>query len=240
MARSPFGRDVKRSFLVIGLGHFGRAVALALTRLGHEVVGVDKDPKVVESLKDQLAEVFRMDATDFNSLRELPIPDFDICIVGRGTDLGESILITMYLKELGAKFVVAKAMNPTQAKILDKIGADRIVFPEWEMGERLAHQLVVPKVLDHISLSSTHILEEVTPPVAAVGKSLRELRLRERYKLNVLAIIRGEETLIPPKPDDVIQATDVLIVMGPEGNIQEFLMLDHIRPAKALGVAGTE
>jgi len=218
-------KRLRKAFLVIGLGYFGRSVARSLVRLGHEVLGVDKDMAVLDELKDELTEVVQMDATQPQALAQLSIPDFDACIVGRGTDLAESITITMLLKDLGATYVIAKAMTDLQARILERIGADRIVFPERDSGERLAHSLVSPRILDFLELAPNYSLQEITAPPLMAGKTLGDLNLRREYGINVVVIKSGDHINPTPHGEDVIHAGDVLVIVGRDSDMERFLSL---------------
>jgi len=213
-------RNGRKKFLVIGLGNFGMSVAQSLTRMGHDVLGVDADAEVVEKAKEHVTHALQLDGTDVEALRSLSIPDFDFCVVGRGTDLADSILITMNLKELGAKFVAAKALSEVQGKILQRVGADEIVFPEWDMGRRFAQKLVAPNVMEHITLWGQYAVEEIRVPKTMVGRTLAQLDLRSKYQVNVLAVMK-DGILVPlPGADDVIPEGGVLVVVGNEDSLR--------------------
>ncbi|MGQ9525731.1 MAG: potassium channel family protein [Armatimonadota bacterium] len=205
---------MKKSFLVIGMGVFGSSVATRLAELGHEVLGVDTDPAVIQHMSEVLTQAIQMDATDIDNLRTLGVPNFDVCIVGRGTKLDDSVLITMNLKELGAKYIVAKALSEAQAKILKALGVDRIVFPERDMGIRMAQMLVAPRMVDHMDLATNYGIDEIAAPPELVGKTLGEAKFRSRYRVNVVCIKRGDQINPVPDNNDVIQEGDVLVVIG--------------------------
>ncbi len=206
----------KKSFLVIGLGVFGKSVALTLARMGCNVVGIDKDPKVVDEVRDELTHVMEMDATDEDALKEVGVKDFDVCIVGRGSDLGDSILIVDNLKRLGAKHVVAKALNDRQADLLKNVGANEVIIPERETGKRLAHTLASFKlrVKEYMELGDDIGLEEIEAPEEFEGKTLAELDLRKRHGVTVLAIKRGKEMIPNPGGDSKVEKGDILVLMG--------------------------
>jgi trk system potassium uptake protein len=206
---------MRKSFLVIGMGVFGSSLATKLAHLGHEVLGVDTDPHVIQHMADVLTQAIQMDATDIDNLHELGVSNFDVCVVGRGTRLDDSVLITMNLKECGARFIVAKALSDPQAKILLTLGVDRIVFPERDMGERVAYSLVTPRLLDHMDLEATNYsIEEITAPPRLVGKTLGESKLRSKWGINVVCIKHGDKVNPVPDTDDVIYEGDVLVVVG--------------------------
>lgn len=214
----------KRSFLVIGLGYFGASVARTLYRMGHEVLGVDRETEIVRSMMDSLTHVVQMDATDIEALRSLGVTNFDVVIVGRGSDLEDSIIITLHMKQLGAKFVVAKALSDVQSTILLKVGADRVVFPERDMGVKVAHSLISQLIVDYIPLTADYSIVEVETPGSLAGKTLAELDLRTRLGINILVIKRQNDLIVSPKGDDRLEKDDVLIVMGRESK------LDYFRP----------
>jgi trk system potassium uptake protein TrkA len=211
----------KKSFLVIGMGVFGSSVASKLAELGHDVLGVDNDPTVVQHMSEVLTQAIQMDATDIENLRTLGVPNFDVCIVGRGTKLDDSVLITMNLKELGARYIVAKALSDAQAKILKALGVDRIVFPERDMGIRVAQTLVAPRMVDHMDLAPNYSVEEISAPPELVGKTLEQAKIRSRYGINVVCIKRGDTVNPVPDNSDVIQEGDVLVVIGENKRLKE-------------------
>jgi len=214
------------SVLVIGLGYFGQAVAETLLQMGHEVVGVDRDQQVVESVRDWLENLYCFDATDEDLLRRLGVSDFDACVVGTGADLGNSVLLTAILRDLGAKFIAAKAVTDRQAQILRKVGADLIVFPEKEMGQRLAHQLLSPgRILEHWQFDPEWSIEEIEAPAWMIGKTLRELDLRRRHGVTVIALRRKGQILPNPAGDDAIQKGDWLVVFGRNADLERMVMV---------------
>lgn len=210
--------------LVIGLGYFGRAVMETLTQMDHSVVGIDKDEKLVESLKDKLEDLRIMDATDEEALQRLDISDFDVCVVGTGSDLGNSVLLTATLKRLGARFIVAKAVTEQQAEILKKIGADLVVFPEKEMGKRLAHQLLSPgRIMEHLEFDPEWSLEEIEAPTWMIGKTLKDLNLRRQHGVTVIAIRRDKKVLPNPDGEAKIEEKDLLLVFGKNRDLEKLI-----------------
>jgi len=215
-------RPKSKSCLVIGLGHFGQSVARTLAAMGHDVVAVDNDPAAVEAVCEEVTHAVQLDGTDAESLRELDIPSFDRCVIGRGTSLEDSINMTMGLRELGAKFIVAKAMTDRQASILEKLGADHVVFPERDMGIRVAHSLQSPRIMDYMDLGRDLGIEEILAPAFIRGKTLRELELRQRYGINVIAVRRGADLKIDLAPDETLQEGDILIIAGSAAHLEAF------------------
>jgi len=210
-----------KQFIVIGLGHFGKSVAHTLFNLGYDVLGVDKDEESVQSMANTITHVVQADATDEDSLKALGVSNFDVGIVSIGQDIQASILITLLLKELGAKYVVAKALSDIHGKLLYKIGADRVVFPERDMGIRVAHNLISSNVLDYIELSPDFSIVEISAIPVWYNKSLGELNMRAKHGLNVLAIKRSDSLIVSPKASDIIKEEDILVVVGHKRDINE-------------------
>jgi len=210
-----------KQFVVIGLGRFGASLARTLAEAGYDVLGVDVLEERIRPLTNVLTHVVQADATDEEVLRSLGIRNFDVCVVTISSNIQSSILTTLMVKELGVSLVVAKARDEQHGKVLQKIGADRVVFPERDMGVRLAQNLIAGNILDHIELSPDNSIAEVEVGERLVGKNLRQLDLRSRLGLNVMAIKRGHEVSVSPKADDVVQEGDVLVVIGPNEGIRK-------------------
>jgi trk system potassium uptake protein TrkA len=211
-----------RQYAVIGLGEFGKSVALTLVKKGEEVIGIDSKEEVVRQLSDELTNAVCTDARDEKSLKALGIQDVDVAVVSVGEDLEASILITLTLKELGIKEIIAKAVSENQAKVLEKIGATRVIQPEKDMGIRLANSLISPRIIDHIELSGDYSLLEMSPPKEFIGKSLKELDIRKRYGLNVIAIKHSEKEIdIAPQAEHIIEGGDLLVVIGRNTDIEK-------------------
>ena len=215
----------KKQFAVIGLGRFGTSVASTLQALGHEVLAIDSDEERVQKLSDEVTHVVQADTTDENSLNALGLRNFDAVVVAIGADVQANVTTTLLLKEMGIPFIIAKARNALHGKILAKIGADRVIYPERDMGQRVAHSLVSTNVLDYIELSPSLSLVEVTAPGIFVGRTLAQADLRARYGVNVVAIKRYEDLIVPPQPDELIHECDVLIVIGATAGVQQMEVL---------------
>ncbi|MBE0409878.1 MAG: TrkA family potassium uptake protein, partial [Anaerolineales bacterium] len=181
----------RRSFLVIGLGRFGTSLAEALVQKGHEVMGVDADPVVVQRLSTHLTHTVVMEAVTEETLLTLGIGNFDAVIVATGGNFESSILLTLMLKRLGARYVVANAHTEQQADVLNQVGADKVVQPEQDAGRRIAHQLITPNILDYLPLAAGMSVAEVPAPEFMVGKTLAELEMRRKYRISVLLIENG-------------------------------------------------
>jgi trk system potassium uptake protein TrkA len=210
-----------KQFLVIGCGRFGTSVAKTLYGLGYDVLAIDADEDVVQEVSDFVTHAVQANATDEASLKSLGARNFDVAVITIGSDIQASILITLILKELGIKYIVAKAQNELHAKVLYKIGADRIVFPERDMGVRVAHNLVSSNILDYIELAPDYSIVEIAALKDWAGKSLNGLDIRARYGINVMAIKHGAEINIAPKATDIIKKDDVLVVIGHNDDIQK-------------------
>ena len=198
-----------KSFLVIGMGRFGTAVAQELTELGQEVLAIDENVESVQRIADDVTQ-------DEAVLGAVGVRNFDCCIVAVGTDMEASILITVMLKDLGAQYIIAKARSTVHAKVLERVGADRVVLPESEMGCKLAQRLAHTNVVDFIGVSDEYSILEIHAPKSWVGKSLVQLDVRQKHKVNVLAVRHGEQGALDasPKPDKAIEPDDLLFIMG--------------------------
>lgn len=211
------------NIMVIGLGYFGESLALELANLGHKVLGVDMDMELVQRNAPLLADAIQMDARNLDALRTLDIPSFDICIVGRGSDLEESVLITLNLKELGARNVICKALTDQQSKILERVGADQIVQPERDMGKRLAHIVSTStQLLDYMDLPGNFGIEEIATPRGWWTRTLGELQLPDRYGLQVLLVKAGEKIITTPSPTTTLHEGDILVVFGHNRKLAQF------------------
>jgi trk system potassium uptake protein TrkA len=211
-----------KQFAVIGIGRFGASVATTLYEMGHDVLAIDTDEDKVEGIVDQVTHAVVAESTSEAALKQLGITNFDVVIVSIGQDIQASILTTLVLKELGVSYIVAKARTSLHGKVLQKIGADRIVFPERDMGIRVAHNLASTNVLDFIELSPDYSIVEVIAPRDMLGKSLRDLDLRAKYGLNVMAIRTADRRInVSPAATDVLTEGDILIVVGENDQIQK-------------------
>ena len=205
---------MRKQFVVIGLGRFGTSVAQTLSTLGHDVLAMDKDEHAVQIIMQDVTQAVQADARDEETLRALGVRNFDVAIVAIGDDLEANILITLMLKEMGIPYVVAKAQNALHGKVLEKIGADKIIYPEQDMGFRLANNLVRTNVMDFIELSLDYSIFEIIASSQFVGKSIGELNLRAVYSINVVAIKKGaDKIVIAPGPNEIVEEKDILVVV---------------------------
>lgn len=211
-----------KEYLIIGLGRFGGSLARTLYGLGHNVLGVDADKHRVDELVDHITHAVEADATDEAVLKSLGVGNFDTVIVSIGGNLEASILITLLVKELGARKVVAKAASDAHGKVLSRVGADRVIFPEKDMGVRVARSLVTENVVDVIELARDVSIIEMEAGGKFGGKNLKELDLRAKFGVTVLAIRSGESIRVPPSPNDVIQPGSIVIVLGNNKDLDRF------------------
>ena len=206
----------KKQYIVVGLGRFGSAIAETLCESGEEVLGVDMDMDLVEHMSSRITHAVQMDAMDRNALKALGVQDFDVAFVTMGSDIRASGMITLLMKELGVKRVIAKAHDDFHGRMLEKLGADKVLFPERDMGRRIAHNLVSGNIIDYLELSPDYSMAEIHPKPEWTDKALKDLALRSRVGVNVIAIKNGDELNAMPQPDTVIRENDVLLVVASE------------------------
>ena len=210
-----------KQFVIIGCGRFGTSVATSLYSLGFDVLAIDKDEERIQDISDKVTHAVQADAVDEHTLKTLGIRNFDVAVVSIGSDIQSSIMAALLAKDLGVKTVIAKAQNDIHGKVLYKIGVDRVVFPERDMGVRVAHNLVSSNILDYIELAPDYSIVEITAIEEWEGKSLKDLRLPTKYGINVMAIKHGKDINISPYADDVIMPGDVLIVIGNNDDLRK-------------------
>lgn len=203
-----------KQYIVVGLGRFGRAIAETLCEAGEEVLGVDVNMDLVEDMRDRITQAVQMDAMDRDALTALGVKDFDVAFVTMGSDIRASGTITLMLKELGVRRVIAKAHDDFHGRMLEKLGADEVLFPERDMGRRIAHNLVSGSIIDYLELSPTYSMAEVRPMREWIGKSLEDLSLRSSKGINIIAIKQEEDVDPMPRPETVIRENDVLLVVA--------------------------
>lgn len=215
-------RNKNQQFAVIGLGRFGRAVSSTLHKLGYEVLGTDIDEKLVTQVLTQkcASHAIQLDATEPESLKEAGIFEMDTVIVAIGNYLQESIITTLNVKEAGVEHVVAKASSEIHGKLLQRVGADTVVFPEYEAGANLAKTLTQPGFLERFELDTENSIVEVLVPEEFHGQTLAQLDLRKRFGLSILAISNGEKFMTNPSPGQVLKKGLVMVVIGSNKNLQ--------------------
>ena len=215
-----------KQYIVIGCGRFGSSLATTMNLLGHQVMAIDKNEEIIQNLSDKVTHVAAVDVTDECALRSLGLGNFDVAIIAIGSDIRASIMATLIAKEMGVEQVVCKAKDELQAKVLYKIGADRVVFPERDMGIRVAHNLVSDNILDHIELDPEYSIMEIVTPNKWVGKTLIELNLRAKYEITILAVKNGDKINVIPSPGEELQENSILVVIGKNSNISAIVTKD--------------
>lgn len=207
--------------LVLGLGRFGSAIADALSRLGHEVLAVEKNGELVQEWSGRLTHVVEADATNLDALKQLGVQDFPIAIVGIGTSIESSVLATANLVDLGTKQIWAKAITPSHGRILERIGAHHVVYPEADAGERVAH-LVSGKLLDYIEFDDGFAIVKMRPPKETQGFTLGESGIRRKYGVTVVGVKSPGQDFTYAVPDTMVSSHDLLIVSGHTELIERF------------------
>ncbi|MGE0491406.1 MAG: TrkA family potassium uptake protein [Vulcanimicrobiota bacterium] len=217
-------KDKPLQVLVIGLGRFGRSLALSLTELGAEVMGMDVRQEAVSEVADRLIHSAVADSTDEKVMREVGVDQFDATVCAVGSDIEASLMTVLLLKEHGSKNLVAKAANALHGRVLERIGADRVIFPEREVALRLARDFLAPRdFVEVVPLTVQHSMFELQAPAHFAGCTLQELDLRSRFGLTVVAIRRGDDTVVSPAAAEVIRRQDLMVVVGDRNRAQDLL-----------------
>lgn len=214
-------RNETKQFLVLGLGRFGASLAESLCKMGHEVLAVDSDEQLVADVAPYVTQAVQADATDEDALESLGVKNFDVAIVSIGSNVRDSILVSVLCKEMGVPYVVAKAVDDLHAKVLRKVGVDRVVFPERDMGQRMAKSLVMPNILDLVELADGYEIAEVVAPASWCGRTLAEINVRRKYGVSVIALRRGQTLLASPGAEERPQSGDVLVLLGKSQDIDD-------------------
>ena len=207
-------------YIVLGLGTFGRSLALEIQAMGNEVIGVDASRTIVQSLSGEIRQVIEADATSEATLRDLGVSNLDGAVVAI-RDPEPSIMTTLLLKKLGVPYVIARATSSLHEEILKLAGATRVVFPEQEMALRLAHEIAVPEVVDYLSISSDMGINKLSVPKTLVGKTYRDADLERRFRVRIMATIRRDRVIFGTSLTDVFEANDVLIVAGRDEDLRK-------------------
>ena len=213
--------SVENAVAVVGLGRFGSSVALSLSRLGHEVLGIDKSSDLVQEWSERLTHVVQADSTNIDTLRRLGVHDFDHAVVGIGTDVEASVLTVLALSELGVKDIWAKAISDKHGRILERTGAHHVVYPEATMGERVAH-LVTGKMIDFMEFDDGFAIVKTCAPAEALGKTLAASALRSKYGVTIVGVKRPKSDFTYATPDTTVEEGDILIVSGPTKRVEKF------------------
>ncbi len=214
----------KKMYIVIGLGRFGRAICETLYENGSEVLALDIDQERVNDAAEVATHAVCADAMEAENLDQLGISNFDVAVVTIGQDVKASGIVTMLLKERGVGTVIAKAHDEIHGRLLKKLGADKVVYPERDMGRRIAHNLRSTRIMDFIEVSPDYSLSEIRPMEKWIGKNLGQLGMRVKYGINVLAIKHGEDVNAAPDADTVVREGDIMLVICAEKTLR---MLDR-------------
>ena len=203
-----------KSYIIIGLGRFGQTLARQLCALGAEVLALDKRSDLVQQVAEDVTHAVVGDGQDKEVLRALGVRNFDCGIIAIGSNLAASVLTAMNLKELGVPYIICKAHDETHRKVLEKLGVDRVIIPEQENAQRLARSLNSHNVLEYIELSEDYGILEIPAPKGWIGKTIKELNVRAKLDINIIAVKNGEKTNVSPSADYQICSGDVLAVLG--------------------------
>ena len=226
---------MKKQVVIIGLGRFGGSLATTLFDMGHGVLAMDTDEKKVQTVSTKVTHAVQADGTDEGVLKELDIGNFDVAVVTMGTAIQNSVLCTILLKKLGVRYVVARAENELHGSILGKIGADRVVYPEREMGIMVAHSLTLADVLDYILVAPNYGVFKLAAPPLFVGRTLFDLDLGRSGKWGVAVLLmqRGKEIIVTPDRSEIVKEGDVLIISGNDDRLEQ--LLNEARRGKSGG-----
>lgn len=211
-----------KQYAVIGLGRFGSSVAKTLYELNLDVMAIDMDEERIQENMNNVTHAVSADSTDEVALKSLGIRNFDVVVVAIGENIQASILTSLILKELGVETIVVKAQSTLHAKVLYKIGVTKVIFPERDMGVRLAHNLITPNILDYIELSDEYSIVEIMSSEKMADQSLIDLNIRARYGCNVMAIKNENYINVAPNPDDNIKKGDIMVVIGHNKDLRRF------------------
>ncbi|MDO4565281.1 MAG: TrkA family potassium uptake protein [Clostridia bacterium] len=214
-----------KSFLVIGLGRFGSSTAITLSKLGNEVMAVDRQMSYVNAIKDQVMNVAQCDMTNETVVKSMGVNEFDAVIIAVGSDIRASVLTTVLCAEHGAKHIICKAQDELHAKLLQKVGATKVVLPEHAAGERLAKSLDMESVLDFLNLSENHSINEMMVPESWIGKTLGGVNVRKNYEVSVFAIRRNNELMISLSAETEFCAGDIIVVVGENKRLERIAKL---------------
>ncbi len=215
-----------KQIIIIGCGRFGESVAKTLTKLGHDVMVIDKNHEIIKDVAEYVAHAVQMDALDEAAFRTIGLRNFDVAIVAIGSDVESSIMATLIAKEAGVPLVISKALHEKHGKILEKIGADKVIYPERDMGMRVAYGLVSPNILDVIEFSTDYSIVEIVALESWENKTLSELNLSRQYGMTVLAIKTEEKLNIVPSSDARIKKDDTVVILGNNNKLMKISGID--------------
>lgn len=216
-----------KQFVICGLGRFGISLATTLADAGYEVMVIDKSEEKIQEISALVTHAVQADTADMDTLKSLGIRNFDVAVVSIGKDIQSSIMTTLLLKELGISYVVAKASSDLHERVLRKIGADRIIQPEQDMGMRIATNLISGNILDYIQLSSEYSIVEIPILEEWKNRMIKDLDARSKYGINIIAVQRHGHIDISPTPDYILTSDDVLVVLGYNKQLQSLESKRH-------------
>lgn len=211
-----------KQFAVIGLGRFGTAVTKTLVENGYDVLCCDKDMSIVKRIEPFVTKAIQIDVMNENTIESLGLSNFDVVVIAIGDSLEASVMATMYAKEAGVKTIIVKAQNLSEKKLLEKIGADKVIMPEVDSGKRLAINLITTNVIEYISFSEKFAIAEISPLKEWIGKTLAQINIRAKYGFNVVAIKEKDNVIVTPNPNAIINDISILVIIGESSQIQKF------------------
>lgn len=214
-----------KQYMVIGAGKFGKSVAESLLSMGQEVMVVDGSEDAIQQLSETIDNVAILDATDEFALKNVGLSNFDVAIIAIGSDLRASIMATLISKELGVPFVISKAKDKLQAQVLEKIGADKVVFPEVDMGEKVAVSLMFDNIVDYMQLDDEHAIFELTVPSSWVGKNMIDMNVRSKFSINIVGIKSEGKFDVPADPNKIFKEDDVIVIAGKIDIIEKVVLM---------------
>lgn len=215
-----------KQYIVIGAGRFGTSLAMSLHESGQDVLVVDNNDEVIQTLSEVLDNVVVADAADEYSMKKIGLSNFDVAIIAIGTNLRASIMATLLAKESGIPLIISKATDNLQAEVLRKIGANRVVFPEHDMGVKVAKSLTFSNLVDYMELDSEHSIFEMTVPHSWIGKSIIGLDVRGKYSLNVIGVKSGETFDVPANPLQIFEKGDIVVVAGKKDIVEDIALIE--------------
>jgi len=209
-------------FAVIGIGRFGSSIAKTLSDLGHEVLAIDSDEEKIQQIANVVTHAVVADVTNIDAMKAIGVRNVDVAVITMGSHMQSSILGTMILKEIGIKKVISKANNDIHGKVLEKIGADKVVYPERDTGIRLAHSLTSNNIIEQIDLDPNYSIVEMLAPKKIIGKPLKSLDIRKQFGVYIMAIKYDSGMTVAPGADDVIGDNDVIVLIGHNDALEKF------------------
>ena len=210
-----------KQFAVLGLGRFGQSIARTLVDNNCDVLCVDKSIEAVNEMSKYASNVTRADVADVHAMAALGLNNFDVVIIAIGENMEAGIMATLIAKDMGVQTVITKAKNEIQKSILQKVGADKVVLPEKDMGIRIATNLITTNIIDFIALSEQFNIAEVEPRKEWIGVSLKKSNIRAEHRLNIVAIKRNDDIIVSPKAEEIIDKDDILVIIGAINDIQK-------------------